>query len=188
MVNPNVSIPSQDQSQDESKPKFDKNNFTIFMSDISSEFKDGMHEFYVVGNSIKLWFDNIGKWFKNLSSRKKQLRSSKKTLSQTEKVEKKLKKIEEQLLKTMELTKEIKEDTSKKVLDIDLVIQILDYQMERVEDIEGYMKDNLGSDWLKIKNIWNEYKEGEISRGDFTKSALKKLGKSFLGIFVNTVS
>ena len=188
MVNPNLSTPSQDQSHEEAKPKLNKNDFTIFTNDISSEFKDGMQEFYVLGNSIKVWFANIGNWFANLSSRKKQLNFSKKTLNKTEKVEKKLKKIEEQLLKTMELTKEIKADTSKIVLDIDLLIQILDYQMERVEDIEEYMKDNLGSDWLKIKNNWKEYQDGDISRGEFTKLALKKLGKSFLGIFVNTVS
>ena len=188
MENPNASIPSQDQSQENSRPKFNKNNFTIFMSDISSEFKEGIHEFYAVGNSIKLWFDNVGKWLTNLSSKKKQLKSSKKTLNKTEKVEKKLKKIEEQLQKTMELTKEIKADTSKIVLNVESVIQILEYQMDHVEDIEEYMKENLGSDWLKIKNNWKEYQYGSISRGEFAKLALKKLGKRFLGIFVNTVS
>jgi hypothetical protein len=50
------------------------------------------------------------------------------------------------------------------------------------------MKDNLGTDWLQIKNLWSEYKEGDMTRGEFAKAALKKLGKRFLGIFVNTVS
>ena len=86
----------------------------------------------------------------------------------------------------MQLTKEIKADTSKIVLDIDFVIQVLDYQMERVEDVEEYMKENLGSDWLQIKNCWKDYKNGDIPRKKFTKVALKKLGKAFLGIFVNT--
>jgi len=60
--------------------------------------------------------------------------------------------------------------------------------MDRIDDVEDYMKDHLGSDWLQIKNLWSSYKEGEMTRGDFTKAALKKLGKNFLGIFVNTVS
>lgn len=60
--------------------------------------------------------------------------------------------------------------------------------MDRIDDVENYMKDNLGTDWLQIKNFWSEYKEGDMTRGEFTKAALKKLGKSFLGIFVNTVS
>lgn len=188
MADPNLSITSQDQSQEKLNKKFNKNDFTIFVNGISKEFKDGMHEFYVLGNSINNWFVSIGNWFSNLTRRKKQLKSTKKTLNQTEKVEKKLKKIEEQLMKTMELTKEIKSDTSKIMLDVDLVIQILDVQMDRVVDIEEYMMENLGPDWLKIKNVWKEYKDGYITRGEFTKSALKKLGKSFLGIFVNVVS
>ena len=58
----------------------------------------------------------------------------------------------------------------------------------KFDDVEEYMKDNLGTDWVQIKNFWAEYKEGEMTRGEFTKAALKKLGKNFLGIFVNTVS
>jgi hypothetical protein len=58
--------------------------------------------------------------------------------------------------------------------------------MSRIEDVESYMMDKLGSDWSQLKHNWQEYKEGEISRGEFAKEALKKLGKKFLGIFVNT--
>jgi len=46
----------------------------------------------------------------------------------------------------------------------------------------------IGTRILKKRKIIMEYKEGEMTRGEFTKSALKKLGKSFLGLFVNTVS
>ena len=58
--------------------------------------------------------------------------------------------------------------------------------MGKAREIESYMKANLGSDWNQLKNSWQEYKDGEISRGDFAKIALKKVGKKFLGIFVNT--
>lgn len=145
-----------------------------------------MQEFYVLGNSLKNWFTKIGNWFSNFSFKSRQFKISKKTLNQTEKVEKKLKKIGESLQKTTQLTQEIKVDTSKIVLDIDFVIRILDYQMKRVENVEEYMKEHLGSDWLQIKNSWREYKNGDITRKEFTKLALKKLGKTFLGIFINT--
>ena len=58
--------------------------------------------------------------------------------------------------------------------------------MARIEDLEVYMKDNLGSDWSQLKHNWQEYKEGDITRLDFAKLALKKLGKQFLGVFIST--
>ncbi|TKJ25139.1 MAG: hypothetical protein CEE42_08235 [Promethearchaeota archaeon Loki_b31] len=70
-------------------------------------------------------------------------------------------------------------------MDIEWVVILVQRQMDRIEDVESYMKENLGSDWGKLKHQWQEYKTGEISRGEFTKEALKKLGKKFLGIFVN---
>ena len=79
-------------------------------------------------------------------------------------------------------------DTTKIKLDVEAVSVILEYQMDRIDDVEDYMKQNLGTDWHQIKNLWDEYKEGDLTRGDFTKAALKKLGKNFLGIFVNTVT
>jgi hypothetical protein len=192
MENPNVESSSQDQTSATEQPNFSKNNFTIFVNDLKDEFKDGMQEFYMLGNAFKNFFANIGKWFQNLFSKKtieeRQLKISKKILDQNERLEKKLMKIEEDLAKTSMLATEIKDDTEKIKLDVDLVVKILDYQMELVENLEDYMKDNLGSDWLQIKNCWRDYKEGEISRGEFAKRALKKLGKNFLSIFVNTVS
>ncbi len=103
-------------------------------------------------------------------------------------MEKQLEEIVTSLSKTQELAGQIKEDTSKIKLDIEAVSVILEYQMDRIDDVEEYMKENLGTDWVQIKYLWSEYKEGDITRGEFTKAALKKLGKSFLGIFVNTVS
>ncbi len=58
--------------------------------------------------------------------------------------------------------------------------------MDRIEDVESYIKEKLGSDWNQLQHNWQEYKEGEISRGEFVKAALKKVGKRFLGIFINT--
>ena len=63
-----------------------------------------------------------------------------------------------------------------------------DYVEDKIDGVENYMKEHLGSDWLQIKNNWTQFKDGEISRGEFAKLALKKLGKIFLGIFVSTSS
>jgi len=90
------------------------------------------------------------------------------------------------LQRTHELTIQIKKDTSKIVLDIEWVVILLDRQMARIDDLESYMKDNLGTDWSQLKHFWQEYKEGDITRLDFAIEALKKLGNRFLGIFVST--
>ena len=57
---------------------------------------------------------------------------------------------------------------------------------EKFEDVETYMRTNLGSDWSQLKQKWQEFKQGDISRGEFVKVSLRKLGKKFLGIFVST--
>ena len=74
------------------------------------------------------------------------------------------------------------------MVDIETVAFILEYQMDRIDDLEDYMKENLGNDWVQIKNHWSMYKDGEITRIDFAKVALRKLGKKFISLFVTTVS
>ena len=72
---------------------------------------------------------------------------------------------------------------------MDEVVTIIELQMEtkgKIEDVEIYMKKHLGSNWDQIKYSWQEYKDEKITRGTFVKTALKKLSKKFLGIFVNT--
>ena len=56
--------------------------------------------------------------------------------------------------------------------------------MLMIEDVETYMKDNLGPDWDQIKHKWQAYKEGEIAMSDFINYSLGRLSKKFLGIFV----
>ena len=202
----NVNAPIGDEKIELKTPEFKKSDFTIAMNSIGDVF-----EMFVQKSADALF--GLGKYIKNLFSSKKtkkpkkshsksinplnirrktpaerQLELSKKIYREHKKLEKQLEKIDESLTKTHELAGQIKEDTSKIKLDIEAVSVILEYQMDRIDDVEEYMKENLGPDWLKIKNLWAEYKEGDMTRGEFTKSALKKLGKSFLGIFVNTVS
>ena len=204
MENPNVSTPIHKEKLEPEKPEFKKNDFTITFDNVGDGF-----EMFVQKSADTLF--GFGKYIKNLFTSKKikrkndtktvkplkirrktpaerQYELSKKIYREHRKLEKQLEKIDASLSKTQELAGQIKEDTSKIKLDIEAVSVILEYQMDRIDDVEDYMKDHLGSDWLQIKNLWSEYKEGDMTRGDFTKAALKKLGKSFLGIFVNTVS
>ncbi len=77
----------------------------------------------------------------------------------------------------------IREDTKEIKLDISQVSFMIEHHIEGIHDIEGYMKENLGSDWKIIKNSWQRCKDGEISKGEFIKTGLSKIGKKFAGIF-----
>ena len=204
MEDSNVSTPIREEKLEPEKPEFKKNDFTITFDNLGDGF-----EMFVQKSADALF--GLGKYIKNLFASKKTKRKidtrtvkpikirrkspaerqyelSKKIYREHRKLEKQLEKIDASLIKTQELAGQIKEDTSKIKLDIEAVSVILEYQMDRIDDVEDYMKDHLGSDWLQIKNLWSNYKEGEMTRSEFTKAALKKLGKGFLGIFVNTVS
>ncbi len=48
------------------------------------------------------------------------------------------------------------------------------------EDIESYLKDRLASDWVKIKDAYQDYKAGNITMKDLVKKGLKTIGKKFV--------
>ena len=198
MENSNISTPAREEKLEPEKPEFKKNDFTITMDSMGDGFEMFIQKsadaLFDLGKNIKNFFASLKKKKKNdTKSRRKtpaerQYELSKKIYREHRKLERKLEKIETSLTETHELAGQIKDDTSKIKLDIEAVSVILEYQMDRIDDVEEYMKENLGTDWVQIKYLWSEYKEGDITRGEFTKAALKKLGKGFLGIFVNTVS
>ena len=204
MEDSNVSTPIREGKLEPEKSEFKKNDFTITFDNMGDGFEMFVQKsadaLFGLGKYIKNLFTSIkikkkndtkaGKplKFRRKTPAERQYELSKKIYREHRKLEKQLEKIDASLAKTQELAGQIKEDTSKIKLDIEAVSVILEYQMDRIDDVEDYMKDHLGSDWLQIKNLWSDYKEGEMTRGDFTKAALKKLGKNFLGIFVNTVS
>jgi predicted nuclease with TOPRIM domain len=80
---------------------------------------------------------------------------------------------------------EIKDDTDEIKLKIDDVTDIVHKLMEEINDVEEYMKENLGSDWKILKNSWKRCKKGEISKKEFIKIGLTKVGKRFASIFIN---
>lgn len=198
MENPNKTEDNGIASQP--SQSFKKNDFMIAMDSVGDGFEMFIQKsadaFFDLGKGIKEFFANLKKHMKKnkfkrikkKSPTEKQLELSKKIYREHKKLERQLEKLEASITETHELAGQIKQDTSKIKLDIEAVSVILEYQMDRIDDVEDYMKQNLGTDWHQIKNLWNEYKEGDMTRGDFTKAALKKLGKNFLGIFVNTVT
>ena len=197
METPNNSDVISDNSTETKPQKFNRNEFTIFMEKMSNN----VDTFYVkseamfqkISNVIIQWFTDLKSKFQRLFKKKsvedQQIKLSKKLYKQQQELEKSIKNIEATMERTSELTQQIKEDTSTIVLKIDQVVFILEHQMNtigKIPAIEDYMKSKLGTDWTQIKNVWSKYKDGHISRGDFIKEALKKMGKQFLGIFVNT--
>ena len=197
MEEPKEIDPSKEESDELKGGIFKKGEFSIFVDKVN----DDLDEFYVKSDEvfqklrkiINKAFKNIRAFFKvqkkEKDGEKEKGKFREKIYQQNLKLEKKLKKISKRIKMTNTLAGEIKDDTSRIVLQLDEVAIILDHQMEaigKIEEIESYMKANLGSDWNQLKHNWQEYKDGEITRGDFAKIALKKVGKKFLGIFVNT--
>ena len=194
MEEPKETDSKREKSPDKVPPEFNREEFSIELE----ETKDGKQTFYVkseeffqkIGDAIKNAINYFKFKFKKIFSKQyqeeQQYKLSMKNYRQNKKMEKLLKELEKSLQKTHELTAQIKEDTSKIIVDIEWVVILVLRQMDRIEDVESYMKDTLGSDWNQLKHNWQQYKVGDITRGEFAKEALKKLGKKFLGIFVNT--
>ena len=194
MDHPTEKDPSLEDSDELDAQEFNKNEFSIEIE----ETKEGKQTFFVkseeffqkIVKSLKNFADYFKFKFKKIFSRKdteeQHYVMSKKIYKQHKRLEKKMKELEVSLEKTTELTGQIKEDTSKIVLEVEWVVILLERQMARIEDVETYMRTNLGSDWSQLKQKWQEFKQGDISRGEFVKIGLRKLGKKFLGIFVST--
>ena len=188
--------PTEEDSEKLESQEFKKNDFTIFME----EMGDGFQKFYIksgevfkkfiksIGNALKYFRFKFLNIFRDKSIEEEQYEITKNLYRQNKKLKQQLREIEESVDKTKNLAIQIKDDTETIMLDVKIVVFMVESQMEKIENLEDYMMGSLGSDWNQIKNNWSMYKEGEITRSDFVKVALRKLGKNFLGIFVNVVS
>jgi len=193
MDTPKEADPVEEDSVEQKSQKFNKSDFTIFME----EMGDGFHKFYIKsGEFLKRFIksiDNALKYFKfkflnifrDKSIEEEQYEMSKRLYHQNKKLKKKLREIEKSIDKTQDVAIQIKDDTEMIMLEVEYVISIVESQMAKIENLEDYMMRKLGSDFDQIRNNWIMYKEGEITRADFVKVALKKLGKNFIGLFVN---
>jgi len=70
----------------------------------------------------------------------------------------------------------IKEDTELFREYVSTIEEIL----EKVDDVEFFLKTKLASDFEKIKYAWEYYKEGRISRRELIYHGLKVIGKQLV--------
>ena len=56
-------------------------------------------------------------------------------------------------------------------------------EIDKIEDLESFLKEELSSDWEKIKMSYNAFKTGELNKTLFIEIAVKNIGAKFLDIF-----
>lgn len=75
---------------------------------------------------------------------------------------------------------DIKDDTEAITQAVAYMEEHLD---EKMDDIDNYLRVKLGTTTQKLKQHWNNYKDGKISKKDFIFRALKIGGKKLLKFF-----
>ena len=86
-------------------------------------------------------------------------------------------------LETVDVLHEIKDDT-------ELISQYTSYIediFDKTENIEEYLKTHLASEFEKIRNAWQDYKDGKIDKREFIKTGIKEIGKKFVKIFIKKI-
>lgn len=160
------------------RKKKKKNPFSQFILDLKKGFKgfsEKSGEFFVKVD--KNFQDNLKKIKASWKKMLKNIKKSDPKYKRYKKLYTKLEKMDSQLSEIGADTKEIK----LKVSEVAFMIENL---MEEIDNIEDYMKENLGSDWVILKNAWQRCKDGEISKLEFIKTGLLKIGKKFASIFI----
>lgn len=86
-------------------------------------------------------------------------------------------------LETVDVLYGIKDDTQ-------LISQYTSYiedVFDKTENIEEYLKCHLASEFEKIQNSWQDYKEGKIEKREFIKIGIREIGKKFVKIFLKKI-
>ena len=52
--------------------------------------------------------------------------------------------------------------------------------IQKIEDLEEFLKKRLATDWEKLKDAWQDYKTGKTGRKELIKQGIKILGKRFI--------
>ena len=160
---------------------------------LQEEKKDPISQFFIeLKNDIDGFTEESGEYFINVkkevvSDWQKFKLSWKNMIKKFKKLDPKytrFKKLYKKIREVESTVSEIKEDTTQIKLDISEVAMMIEHNMEGIKDVEDYMKENLGSDWKVLKNSWQSCKKGEISKWEFAKIGLSKVGKKFAGIFI----
>ena len=83
-------------------------------------------------------------------------------------------------LATVDVLQDIKDDTELISYYTSYIEDILD----KTEDIENFLKSHLATEFEKIRNAWQDFKNGKINRKEFIKIGIKQIGKKFVKIFI----
>lgn len=140
------------------------------------------------------WEKKVAKAENSLEVRamKKQVQEARKTLN------KGIKNIQSDTIEIKGHTTQILCDTSQLVAMLNLVIDkvdnieehiseiapMLEKMADNIENLEDFMKEHLGSDWEKMKGAYQNFKNGDMTRGQLIGYGLKTIGKSFAKIFL----
>jgi len=84
--------------------------------------------------------------------------------------------------KTIELLEDFKDNTEIIKIYTEKIELILDKQ----EDLEEFLRSHLSTDFEKIKDAWEDYKEEYITKRRLIKEAIKVLGKKFRKIVIKS--
>jgi len=57
----------------------------------------------------------------------------------------------------------------------------------RIDEVEIYLKEHLAADWEKFRNIWQDYKSGNITWRNLVWKGLKIYGKKFIKIIIREI-
>ena len=84
----------------------------------------------------------------------------------------------------MTISTEIKEMNLSMSENIESIINKVDVILDNEDDLKTFLYEKLASDWDKIRDTWQDYKDGKIDKKGLLKHALKMTGKKFLGALI----
>ncbi len=58
---------------------------------------------------------------------------------------------------------------------------------DKVENVEDFLMDHLGSDFERIKSVWQDYKAGKVGRKEVIMVGIKTIGKRFIKAIVGKI-
>lgn len=86
-------------------------------------------------------------------------------------------------LETVDVLYGIKDDTQL----ISKYTSYIEDVFDKTENIEEYLKSHLAGEFEKIRNSWQDYKEGKIEKREFIKIGIREIGKKFVKIFLKNI-
>jgi len=142
------------------------------LTSIEKDLKVVKHQQTQIIETQLLQYENLTDKLSMLNKRKEELDS---TVSQFESTGD-LSKANELQYEIEQIKNEIKEILRNMQESIDIIADNAVKVLENQDLTEEFMKEYLTSDWDKMRIIWKDYKEGNITKKDFIKKIIKRGG------------